>query len=541
MNRNIIIFLLLSILAGALYVGTIHYPFQFDDEHVIQNNELLDNSANILRFFTKAGMEGGNDERLGSYRPFLFASYAFNYLASGPDPAAYRLTDIFLHILNGFLLFLIIHLILKGVRDPWPWSLIAACIFVVHPVQTEAVIYISARSVVLLTSLCLASLFFYLKYRENGKAFWLFASASFFGFALLTKESSLPFLFILILIELAVSTRQDIPQKGFSWKAISAFIAITTAYLPLRWFFIIKAQTPGIDTDLLNHWTVSISVLPRYILMAVLPAGLSVDHAPPAFQGLGNIYFILGVLIAAAAVATTALLYRKDRLLAALFAWPFLASLVEAIFPVTDKFVEYRLYLPMAGAAAFIATLLSGRWFHLSPKMAKPLFIAGLATIVIMSAASFERSRVWASQITLWQDAIEKDPLNPRPYNNLGSYLINQGDDLAATVYLERALKLNPGYTYAYANLGNAYYNMARFPEAIKNYKRALQLNPRHFQVNYNLAVIYLKLGRTKDAVNICLNMIRIFPERKDAPEIAASLFDDYGLPSLAKEFRKME
>ncbi|HEY5997713.1 MAG TPA: hypothetical protein VI078_00230, partial [bacterium] len=291
-GRLLIALAVLAALAAAVYGGTLRYPFVFDDHHTVVDNQKIRDPANVLKFFVMSDMLDERYLQIGLYRPVLFATYALNYLASGLDPAPWRLTNLALHVAGSLLLFLVLQRLcaLRG-RDPWPWSLLAAAAFAAHPVQSEAVVYNAARSALLMAVFALAAVLLLLRHLATGRGAWLAGSTLAYVLAVFTKETALPFAGVLVLLALAGAREHGSPVAG-RWRLPAAlFGSVAVGNAALRAAIIANAPQRYIfhsgtgAGDYLAHWATELAVLPRYLGLVVAPFGLSVDHAAPAGAG----------------------------------------------------------------------------------------------------------------------------------------------------------------------------------------------------------------------------------------------------------------
>ncbi len=137
-KRRAVVFSLavLSLLVFLVYYRTIHGAFQLDDEVWILNNPAIRHLSNLPAM-------------LRGQRGLTVASLALNYAAGGLDPAGYHLVNIFIHILNTLLVYVLVAmtLVLSGLPLPRArlLAICSAAVFSLHPVQTEAVTYIVQR------------------------------------------------------------------------------------------------------------------------------------------------------------------------------------------------------------------------------------------------------------------------------------------------------------------------------------------------------------------------------------------------------------
>jgi len=499
-SRHLLVIGSLVIVSAVIYGGTLSYPFVFDDMQTVINNEKIRHPENILKFFFMSDMLDEQYLQIGFYRPFLFATYALNYLASGLDPAPWRLTNITLHVVNGFLLFLVVQrlLSLRG-RDSWPWSFLAVLVFTAHPVQTEAVIYNAARSSLLMSTLALASVLLFTHFLASGRKAWIAAALLSYALALFTKETALPVAGVFILLSLAATKDSESCAGVRAWLPISLFGALAVGFAALRALLIGTAPQRYVFhagttlSELTSHWAVEVSVIPRYLKLILAPVGLSADHDVPAFRPWGDPFFILGAGLVAAWAWFLVRSMKRDRLLAALLAWPLLSLLTEMVIPIEDKMVEYRVYLALGAGLVLLVYLAAGKLSCLSQTPRKAALLAVALLIVMLGAASWNRARVWESNVSLWRDATLKSPGIARPHANLGMALLQEGKTAEAVAELREALRIRRDFPEALNTLGNALFDLGSFDEAGACYREALQLRPTFADPAFNLGRLSLR------------------------------------------------
>ena len=497
MKKSSLVLLVLTCLSFLIYARTLNYPFVFDDHHVITENSIIRNLANVPPLFVSAHMEP-REKTSTSYRPFLYATYALNYAVSGINPWSYRLFDILSHALCSFLVYLISLIIIKerGDGNTWPAAAMAV-LFCVHPAQTESVIYVSARSAELVCALFLASVYFYLAartrpgsvLRERGLiAISLLALAS----ALLTKETAaalLPFFFVL---EYYFRKKKN---ARISWAFPVLATLMTVVYTVYR-FYLIFGSDNGVKSDYIGHWARWISRFPSYIRLLVIPFSQSIEH--PEADKIINIYLFIGMAVIAISIFLILRQFRrKNYLIAAFLLLAALSFLPEFCFPIWDLVVDYRLYLPLAafciaGAAALARIS--------APRAVMTAKYGVVAASAIFLALSFFRAGAWASEKSLWGDAEAKYPTLVRPHNELGIYYLKRGRFDKARMEFEIVLSLDPSFVKAYDNLGADYIRMGNFPKARTALLRGLTL-VNLYSMRFNLETVYIKEGDDKAAM----------------------------------------
>src|SRR5262245_36734177 len=148
--------LLLAAAIACAYANSLGIGFHFDDWHVLEQNPHIRSVAEIPRFFVDPGTTSVLRENK-DLRPVLMTTFALNYAVSGTAPWSYHLVTLLLHWIVALLVLRIVpdHLWLG---DDGPLvGLAAALVVAVHPLNTEPVDYISARSAVLTTALYLGA------------------------------------------------------------------------------------------------------------------------------------------------------------------------------------------------------------------------------------------------------------------------------------------------------------------------------------------------------------------------------------------------
>ena len=192
MAKNALFAVVLALLVAAAYSGSLHAGFHSDDEHQIVNNGSIRSLGNAPKFFTDVSTGSFLAENRG-YRPLTVLSFAASYFFSGYDVPGYHLFNILLHLLNAFLVYLIVARLTESQGKSWHGGagpMFIALVFAVHPIQTGAVTYISGRAVLLASFFGLASFYSFLRYRAGGPGRLVYGALSlpllFLG--LLSKE-----------------------------------------------------------------------------------------------------------------------------------------------------------------------------------------------------------------------------------------------------------------------------------------------------------------------------------------------------------------
>ncbi|MCR4326935.1 MAG: hypothetical protein NUV52_04770, partial [Candidatus Roizmanbacteria bacterium] len=219
-----------------VYIPSFFGGFLWDDEDfVFANKHVAD--FNVEKFFTDSAT-AGRGKKSNYYRPLQLTTYAFEHAIFGFNPFIFHLSNILWHIAAGVM----VYLVMRSIRISWAFSLGATLIFLLHPIQTEAVSYVSGRSDMMFMFFLLLS-FLCNQKRETR---FVLVSTFFFICALLSKESGL--------LAFAIFPTLSLIQYGFSPQLIHALkrymphMLIAIVYLLLRFTvleFITSYETWG--------------------------------------------------------------------------------------------------------------------------------------------------------------------------------------------------------------------------------------------------------------------------------------------------------
>lgn len=425
----------LAAVAFLVYLPSFGGVFQFDDFNVIVNYPTVHSWPALVE-----GLGGG-------VRPLLKASYALNW-SLGPGESGFHLFNIAVHALNAVLLFLIGRRLCErwfGERDAARYggaALAAALLFALHPAQTEAVTYVSGRSVSLAASFYLGALLVYLR-----GGHWS-VSSLLFVLAAATRETAVTLPAVLLLCELCSRDRPGwktlLRRQGAHWALL--FAAVLVILLNARYFELVSygfTQRGPADNLLTQVGGIS------YLLSRLIGLhGYNIDPALPTLTEWSAALAVQAALLAALFALGAASLRARPWVAFGVL-WFFLQlAPTNSIVPRLDVANDRQLYL--GGWGLFLA--LSVQITRLQP--APRLLRGALAALLIAFAASaVARQFDYASEIALWESSVREAPWNARAHNNLGhAYRLAGFVDDARRQY-QIALMLNPGYPKARFNL----------------------------------------------------------------------------------------
>jgi len=426
-------------------------------------------------------------------------AHALNYRQSGYDPVAWIWTNLLIHGLCSVTVFFILSQFLL----PPSVALFGALIFALHPLQSEVVNYVSARSESLAALCYLTSLYCYLRTRHPGPrpALWKTISLFLFSAGLMAKATVATLPACLVIYEAYVWNRARLQQLSIGQIARSQlpYWAICISYLIL--YQLLSGTQLGEERNPLLQMATQTKGLVHYIATIVMPTNLSVHQQFTESSSP----FELAPLLATAAIASLLilLLSLKSRVPALLFGfcWFGLVLLPTSVIPLRILVNDHRPYLALFGPLAAVALILplriDLRW--------------ALACVTVPFALlSFQRDAIWADEISLWSDAARRGPLMAEAHYNLGFAHHRRGNLGEAMAAYERAVDLSPGYVRAQTNLGAIYRDQGRFTVAAEALEKALESDPRSVATLNNLGLTYSSMGRNEAAIEMYERALRI-------------------------------
>ncbi len=507
--------------------------FVSDDTWQVKSNHCFRNpSSHGVKFTEHVWGFMGPTYLSNYYRPLMHVLNMGCYLLFGPQPWGFHLVSILLHAGCTVLVF---YVGLELELSP-PTSFLAAMLFAVHPVHTEAIAWVGANTE--LASALLVLTAFYLHLR--GQKWWSILT---FLLALFTRETAIVLLPMLVAGNLARGGK-PVSAKVFD---ISPFYLVPVAiYLPMRLYAMGGlvmyanqfATLPG-SAFLYSDFYLIGNYL-RYL----------VDPFPPNFYheffpvlAASDWRFQAGLTATLAVLALVWLLWRRGSRLWFAVVW-ILVPLVPALFfhrvVSLNVFTERYLYLPSVGYCWLLAALLM-HWERAGPELLRkllrklhPAVVAGALLVTVGAAATWRRNADYRDDLKLSERTLEVSPDSSVVRADLaGICLANSQTERAAELF-RQAARIKPlegpnriHYGIALARMGRLqearvlfdeasrmmprwpvpWYNLGLVSESEKdragaelNYRRALLRDPGYYPAHENLGSLLAEDGRLDEA-----------------------------------------
>jgi hypothetical protein len=407
-----------------VYILAIYADYlPIDDGSILQS--VQSGKVSISSLFFSGGKE--------YYRPLAILSLMGDFYLFGGKIAGYHLVNILLHLCNALLVYLLAMIILKEKKDAPFYSFLAGLLFALHPVNSEAVVWIACRPELLcclFSLLCIMTVLQAEKYRDLVLFTYLFI---FCLCAFLAKEASF-FLPIIIPFYIIIERKRIGLKKSIV--AIVALLVAVTVYLLLR------KGLPQVSAPLSGTFPKVEELSSHAILEAIAAFGFYVRkllYPFPLNFTITKINSLLSISLVPVFTVTAWLLWKKDRS----FRFPlvFLASsLIPPIgamllLPLWVPYAERYLYLPSV-AFSFITALMLR---HFGKNIPRSILVT---CFLVLALPTTFRVRLWTEPLLFWQDSAKKAPNFGTARLVLASEYLKAGEYARAEVNLRQAVLL---------------------------------------------------------------------------------------------------
>jgi protein O-mannosyl-transferase len=521
---------------GVVYGKSLDAPFIFDDVDGIENNESIFSLWPLLGTVEHRGPLNPSSNLPSSGRPLVNLSLAANYHWGGLSPHGYHVFNVGIHSLATLLVWAIVRrtLLLPYFAGRFDASagwlaLSVALLWALHPLQTEAVIYVTQRSELLMALFYLATLYGSLRYwsvpqappsqRSAERVVWLtFAVvASLAGMA--SKEVMVSAPLMVLLFDRAFVSGSLGAALRRSWPL---YVGLACTWLLL---LVLNIDSPrgrsagfGLGPPLLSWWMTQSQVLWMYLKLVVWPWPLLIHYRLPYLETISAAWVYVVPLCVI--IVVTLILVWRNRPVGYLLAWLFvILSPTSAVPILTEIAAERRMYLPLASLVVLFVVggyLLAQRVFKQAAKAQSLPRLATFAPLVVFVLAfgliSSARLRAYQNPIQLWFEVVQHQPQNALAHGNLGSLYAKSGRLAEGISELQIAVSLDAGDHPALTNLGQALADAGRLDDAIAKLQAALVQEPDDPLALNNLGVALIHAGRNAEAIVPLARALQVRP-----------------------------
>jgi Flp pilus assembly protein TadD len=548
-KRSSVEFLIVAAAAIAVilvYTAALPGPFVFDDEsNITENRHIRIQSLGWDELYAAAVKSPIPN------RPVANVSLALNYYFNGYNVVGYRFANILIHIVNGFLLYGLARATFRtpamagSLQRSDLAAAFAALIWLVHPLHTQSVAYIVQRMTSLSVMFYLLALLCYAKARsapsESRRTAFFGACGLAALLALGSKEIAATLPAFILLYEWYFFQKLDASwlRRCLPGIVIACLLmgVISLVFLgirnPVEQIFSRYAEG---DFSAWQRLPTQLRVVCLYISLLVWPhpSRLNLDYDFPVSTSLleppttlAGLMIIAGLLFLAVRIA------RREPLVSFSILWFFGNLVIESSIIPLETVFEHRTYLPSVMPAIAAVALL----FRLvRPKWVVVGLLSAVAALGMLW--THQRNQVWSDAVTLWQDCARKSPLKARPYNNLGTALVERGRLPEAEPNFRKAVELKPKYGDALYNLGYVLIRSGRMEEGSRQLLEAIRLEPGNYMAHNNLGIAFLLQENYPQAVHYLQEALRLKPDFEPARNnLGVALKNQGDLDAALREF----
>lgn len=494
--------LLSALVTFIIYLPSIGNGFvSWDDPKYIYENQWIQNLD--LTFLKEAFTE----VYFANWHPLTMISYAIDYALWGLNPLGYHLENNILHAVNTALVAVLsvrLITIARPLSAPGAFAagFVPALLFGIHPLHVESVAWVSERKDVLCALFFMASILFYLRYAQKGKALCYALSLLAFAFAIMSKSMAVTLPAVLLLLDFYPLRRlsglkgilKAVAEK-LPFFAICAFAAAMALYSQTS----AMASLESIPVDI--RFISALRSYAFYLEKLFVPIALAPFYPFPAeFDPFAADYLVTYAVLAGISLICLAALRYRMFIVAWLY---FLGTLVPVIGLVQvgmQAAADRYMYLPSLS----LLVLLGAGAALIIEKNSKPLlaFFLGFISVatVGLSYATVTQTAIWKDSLTLWDHELGLYPDAYIPLMNRGVALVKMGEHDRGMKDLDRAVSLAPTSRNALYNRSLALKSLGRYREALDDLNAAINIRPDADTYN-NRGNVLKRLGDHAGAV----------------------------------------
>jgi Flp pilus assembly protein TadD len=613
------ILFLICIVTFFSYANVLNGEFQFDDRYTIIENDSIKNLDSPLRInWLERFLSGG--------RPVTDFTFSLNYRWGRLDVFGYHLVNILIHIGVVIVVYLFMRKTIRLTEESHPiplpltchsrengnpeskeldscfrrndnlfigqntrielLSLTVAAIFALHPIQTQAVSYISQRAEVLNALFYIGSIMLFIKSIETNRALkrilLYLGGLVLFILSFGSKPTAISLPVILLLYDYYFLKKSSLIKRLiYSGPLIIGGMAIVVSVLTK----IVGSPYIGYSIETITPYSYLLTqmrVFLTYIRLIILPMNQNLDYNYPVYHSFFDLEVFLSFLFLLLLFGLAVYLFYRSRftvinpptppfninpptppfnkggqggiisdsrLISFGILWFFIVLLpTSSVIPQRDVIMEHRLYLPSLGL--ILSLTIAGRMvlntifdkYQVSRRYGLSLIVV-ISILSVLAFSTNRRNAVWQDDLTLQKDVVLKSQGKPRAHYNLGTAFLKRGYYMEALSEFKKAIEARDDGSITrekiFINMGVTLLRMERADEAIDVFREGLKYFPANPGLLDNMAIALKKKGRHDEAIRYANQSLMMNPRNSDMHSLIGKIYYEQGSYEKAIEYYK--
>lgn len=537
---------IIILLTVILYGNTLSHYYALDDSIVITENQFTKKGIKGIReIFTNDSFTGffGTKKDLvqgGRYRPLTIATFAVEYHFFGEKPSVSHLINILLYAMTGVMIWLILVKMVEDFPDTVfraTLPFFAALLFVFHPIHTEVVANIKGRDEIFALLFSLIAMYLSFKYAKQPKIHHAVLLSLCFFLALLSKENSITFLF-LIPIALIVFKSPGFRKIAF----VTVFLTITALiYLIIR-SGIIGTFKSTVPAELMNNPFLNASNGQKYatimytmgicLKLLIFPHPLTFDYYPYHIEIqkwdllTGIILIVYLVLLFLSAFLTIRNIRQRTTTSIPAFAVTYYLVTIFLVSNIPFNMGTFMNERFIYSSSLAFCIILGWLIVDLSTKFKRGNYIRTGCLILVLALYGYktiDRNKAWKDNYTLFTTDVKTSVNSAKSNCSAGGVIyetsLSVNDSVKkelllrqASAYLKKAVEIHDRYVDAWQLLGNVSYEKGNYKQALHDYLKALEINPNDTTTLKNAEVVINRFDTADKKILACERLLQINP-----------------------------
>lgn len=506
---------MLVLLAVLPYLPACGYDFVLDDHHLVTLNPHLSSWSDVAHYVTEAHY--WQKGYAAYFRPLVYLSLMVNNSISGSHPWSYHFLNILLHCAATLLVYVLAGRItdrFRGSVSPL-MPLLAALLFAVHPIHSEAVANVTGRADVIMTCWVLLGLLCAVKGCEGKRMFaWLVCPCALS--AALTKETG--FLLMPLVAVWDWSFNRYRACRKYSRRYVWAAGLLGSGIAAVMYIAAVSTADTSHTTAYLDNFTryqplfirlqTSLYLIGYSIRLLIFPYPLSADYSYAQIAPVRNFLTSYAALASGVILCMSAWAWKRPftssrKICEFGLLWFLVAYLPSSnlFFSIGTIFGERLLYLASVGFCILIGWMLA-RFLYTDPAWKGGVVVLTCFIILAGSGWIVMRNRDWRNNDTLYRSMARTAPRSAKAHFSLARYYATQNNPAAARHAIRTALHIYPLYPEARSLQAGIMISQGDYSNAFVAARRAVELNWHTAEAHYYLGMLYMRQGNTSLASN---------------------------------------